>query len=85
MSHVRNLIIANIISVSDLSVFLWKTDIFILQDAKALLGNGLETNNETTFAAREQIFNNQVYATIEQLCFLLVCAEDLSMGQVSCQ
>jgi hypothetical protein len=29
-----------------------------------LLGNDLETNNETTFAAWQQILNKQVYAAV---------------------
>jgi hypothetical protein len=29
-----------------------------------LLGNYLETNNETTFTARQQILNKQAYAAI---------------------
>jgi hypothetical protein len=29
-----------------------------------LLGSGLEVDNETTFAARQQIFNKQVYTAI---------------------
>jgi hypothetical protein len=34
---------------------------FILQCTGLLLGNDLETNNETTFGTRQQIFNKQVY------------------------
>jgi hypothetical protein len=37
---------------------------FILQRVEQLLGTDLETHNETTFAAKQQIFNKQVYATV---------------------
>jgi hypothetical protein len=35
-----------------------------MKRVELLLGNDLETNNETTFAARQQIFNKQVYAAV---------------------
>jgi hypothetical protein len=31
-----------------------------------LLGNDLETNNETTLAGRQQILNKQVYAAVTE-------------------
>jgi hypothetical protein len=36
----------------------------ILQGVEPLLGSDLETENETTCAARQQIFNKQVYAAV---------------------
>jgi hypothetical protein len=38
--------------------------VFKLERVEPLLGNNLETNNETTFADRQQIFNKQIYAAV---------------------
>jgi hypothetical protein len=44
--------------------------LMILQQVDPLLGNNLETNTETTSAARQQILNKQVYAAAagKRLC-----------------
>jgi hypothetical protein len=67
----------------------------ILQRVGLLLANDLKTNNETTSAARQQIFNEQAYEANKQTCshenywsttingvFHAACAKGLSMGQV---
>jgi hypothetical protein len=38
-----------------------ENDVIILQRVDSLLGNVVETINKTTFAARKQIRNKQVY------------------------
>jgi hypothetical protein len=43
-----------------------KSGTFLLQRVKQLLGNGLERNNETTFAAKQPILNNEIYAAIAE-------------------
>jgi hypothetical protein len=40
------------------------SQLIVLQQADLLVGNDLETNNETTFAARQKILNKQVYETV---------------------
>jgi hypothetical protein len=39
---------------------------YVLQRVDPLLCNYLETNNETTSAAREDILSKQVYATVAE-------------------
>jgi hypothetical protein len=39
---------------------------YILYRVGPLLSNELETNNETTSAARQHIFNKQVYAAVTE-------------------
>jgi hypothetical protein len=54
---------------------LWRID--------SLLGKDLETNNETTAVAKQQIFNKQqLNYNNEKRCFLRGPCQGLSMGQV---
>jgi hypothetical protein len=49
----------------------------IMKYTQLLLGNNLETNNETTFAARQQILNKQVCAVVAGYSF---CKQTRSHG-----
>jgi hypothetical protein len=49
---------STVLALSEYAIILWRVDL--------LLGNDLETENEITSAARQQIFNKLVYAAVTE-------------------